>query len=128
MIKRLSLSALLLLSISAAPPPTMLTGIWSGGGFSLRAAKSQSILQNNCDLGRIMGPIAIDRDGRFFAKGYFNAMTSGYRLSDLAPTDHAAQFSGIVKGNKMVLTMLVAGGKKSYALVRGKTLKFPSCG
>jgi hypothetical protein len=128
MIKQVGLSVLLLLSISAAPPPAMLTGIWSGDGFSLRAANSQSILQNNCDLGRIMGPIAIDKDGRFFAKGYFNAMTSGYRLSDLAPTDRAAQFSGTVNGNNMALTMLVAGSKKSYTLVRGKTLKFAPCG
>lgn len=125
--KHFSVSMLAFVFIAAAPAPAILTGIWSGEGHSIRATSSQSIVQNQCDVGRITGPIKLDSNGRFAADGYFNTTTSGIRLSDVAPNDRPARFIGVVKGNKLQLTIKVVGTTKSYTLVRGVTLSFKRC-
>jgi hypothetical protein len=127
-----------LLIVAAAPAPTAskappvvpaLSGNWGGDGFALRPAQTGYVVQGKCAAGKINDRIVPDASGAFVAKGYFNAYTSGYRLSDIAPRDHAATFKGQVSGDRLTLTMRVAGrpDEMHYVLKRGAIVKFPKC-
>lgn len=140
---RLSLLPMVgLLMVAAAPQPAAaaqpnpavpqrqaLTGRWAGDGFALHATTSGYVVQGACAVGKITSPILPDASGRFSVEGYFNRHRSGYRLSDIAPRDSPARFTGKVQGDSLTLGMTIAGkpGEDRFVLKRGATISFPKC-
>ena len=131
----IALCALVPASGLAAPVPAiagavMLAGNWAGDNFSLRVTRDGAMVQGKCANGKITAPIQLDPKGRFSAAGYFNPYTSGFRLSDLAPRDQPAQFSGQVSGNVLELRLLsdTVPSKPVYKLRRDARIKFDDCG
>lgn len=133
---------LLLLSvllIAAAPipktqvitPPIVpaLTGNWSGDGFGLRNLSDSAMVQGRCASGKIDAPIRPDASGAFVARGHFNPIGRGYRLSEQVPRDKPATFKGKVSGNTLTLLLSVDGepGERTYILKRGKPISFENC-
>lgn len=138
----LILPALLLAAAAPAPAPrdaapqpfsasavTPFTGSWAGDGFTLRSAQKGYVVQGKCAGGKITSKVLPDASGAFTASGYYNRYSSGYRLSDIAPRDRAATFTGKIKGNTLALTMRVAGepSARHFILKRGAAIRFPDC-
>lgn len=109
---------------------TPLAGNWAGDGFSLRVIRGGAMVQGKCANGKITAPIFVDSKGRFAVSGYFNPVTSGFSIKDVTPRDRPAQFTGEVKGDKLLLKMRseAAPGNPSYKLQRNKPIKFEDCG
>jgi hypothetical protein len=139
---RLTLLPLLGLLMGAAPAPASpaapkmavpqrqaLTGNWAGDAFALRVTPDGYVVQGQCASGKITSPVFPDAAGSFVANGYFNRQRSGYRLSDIAPRDTPARFTGTVKGNSLTLTMAIAGkpGEERFVLKRDAKISFPKC-
>lgn len=130
----------LLVAAAAAPsppPPSKLApsqrqplgGQWAGDGFALRATTKGYVVQGKCAAGKITSTIYPDASGAFTSVGYFNHAISGYRLSDIAPYDTPASFTGKLAGDTLALAMKVAGkaGEERFVLKRGATISFPKC-
>lgn len=117
------------LLVGAAPQHQALTGNWAGDGFALRTTTKGYVVQGRCAAGKIPAPVYPDASGGFQADGYFNRYSSGYRLSDIAPRDTPARFTGAVKGDSLSLGMAVAGkaGEERFVLKRGAKIAFPKC-
>ena len=111
--------------LAAAPP---LAGNWAGDGFAMRSTPTGMIVQGRCASGKIAHSILPDATGAFIARGYYNAQTSGLSLSDIAPTDQPADFTGKVSGKTLDLTLKIAGKPDTrYSLRRDAKIKFPKC-
>jgi len=135
----LPLIALLLVAAARAPtsPPAAgstpaggrpLAGAWAGNGFQLRTVPTGVVVQTGCLIGKIPHPVIPDKDGSFAATGYLNAPTTGFRLSDIAPRDRKASYTGKLSGDRLTLTVHVDGTPDTtYAMKRGARIRFPRC-
>ncbi|MBC7520747.1 MAG: hypothetical protein H7268_06600 [Sandarakinorhabdus sp.] len=130
-----SIGLLMMVAIAAATSPaqaatTPLAGNWAGDNFSLRVIRGGAMVQGKCVNGKITSPILVDGKGHFVASGYFNPVTSGFRVSDVSPRDQPAKFIGQVNGDKLELKLQADGisGPTSFKLQQGKTIKFADCG
>ncbi len=126
---RLLLSLFLIAAAPAPKPAPALTGNWSGDGFGLRTLSDSVMVQGKCASGKIGAPIRPDASGAFVAKGYFNQIGRGYRLSEQVPRDKSATFKGKISGDTLKLTVRVDAqpGENSYVLKRGQPITFENC-
>jgi len=115
----------------AAPADSrpLLLGNWAGDGFALGGGEKRITVQNGCTKGRSAGPVRVNKDGSFSAKGYFDPPHSGYRLGDIAPVDRPAVFSGTITGKTLTLTVFYAGRPTgpAHVLTRDAPIAFPRC-
>lgn len=112
-----------------AAPILALAGNWAGDGFAVRSAPTGTIVQGRCAWGKIEGRTALNPDGSFRAKGYFNPYSSDVkRLSDLGRRDQPTVFDGRVNGQTLRLTLRIANKPaRQLVLRRNANIKFPKC-
>lgn len=114
-----------LVLVAAAPAPT---GFWAGDGMQVRQQPDEAIVQIGCEWGKTRGPIVPDGKGAFTSKGYLNAAGASIKLTDIAPRDRAAVYSGTIAGKTMTMVVQVAGRPpQTFKLKRGARLRFPKC-
>jgi hypothetical protein len=123
-------AAIALIVVLAAPAQgaSPLIGKWAGEGVAFRAGADHATIQSGCSSGRSDRPVTLDAAGTFRLKGYYNPPRSGYRLSDIAPRDRPAVFTGKVIGNTMDLEITAANSKPiRHTLHKNQPIKFPRC-
>lgn len=132
--RRMAQLALILVGSAAAPAlslpvsGTPLTGNFAGGDAALRVVPTGVVIQGTCASGKIPVLVRVDHAGRFTANGYFNRDHPTIRLSDLAPRDTPALFSGELRGNGLALTIKIAGSPvQHFQLTRDAPVKFAKC-
>lgn len=105
-----------------------ISGQWGGESARMEVAGNGATLEFGCANGDIVEPLKLDEHGRFRAKGTFQAQGPGpSREPDQANPN--ADYSGVVKGDTMQLTVLVDGDKEvqKYTLTRGRKTKLLGC-
>ena len=86
-------------------------GNWGGQNALLEVSEGRVQINFSCARGVIEGPVTVDADGRFSAKGTFTAEGMGPRNEDDPPKARPAVYSGVVSEKKMTLTVTVPDDK-----------------
>jgi hypothetical protein len=103
-----------------------LTGQWGARGANLSVGADGARLEQDCASGSF-APVAIDANGRFSAKGRYDAHGSGPQRADVPPGGNAA-FEGRLDGDTLRLTIRPAeGAPQQLTLLRGKRAKLIRC-
>jgi hypothetical protein len=103
-----------------------LTGQWGARGANLSVGADGARLEQDCASGSF-APVAIDTNGRFSAKGRYDAHGPGPQRANASP-GRAAAFEGRLDGDTLRLTIRPAeGAPQQLTLLRGKRAKLIRC-
>lgn len=105
-------------------------GDWGGKHVRMEVSEGGALLEFDCAKGSIAGPITLDAEGRFGAKGEFAREGFGPRDEDALPEGVPARFTGEVKGESMTLTITLTETKEevgTYTLTRGSRGRLWKC-
>lgn len=111
---------------TSGTPITDVSGTWGGDDAGLIATDTSAHVHIGCTLGDTKGRIVADLDGRFSVSGTYNV--------DAYPIDrgilHPAQFSGVIDGRTMTLTVVLTDNGRQLGpvtLTLGKEPKMGPC-
>jgi hypothetical protein len=109
--KAAALCSLLLLAgcASVSPAGTPVAGRWGGPHIGLTLDVTGGQIEYDCAAGTI-GPIVLDRSGRFAAAGTHTPGTGGPEIVGQVRPTYGAQFNGSVRGDRMTLQGRVENG------------------
>src|SRR5512141_663465 len=97
----LAAALILACASTSGTPITDVSGTWGGDDAGLIATDTSAHVHIGCTLGDTKGKIVADLDGHFSINGTYNV--------DAYPIDrgilHPAQFSGVITGRTMTLTV-----------------------
>jgi hypothetical protein len=114
-------AAALLLFAGAASGKRLANGTWGGDHIELAVTDGGGEIEYDCAHGTIAGPIALDADGSFAAKGTHAAEHGGPIRKDESPARNAASYSGRVEGDTLTLKVTVGGEDAgTFTLKRGQ--------
>jgi len=105
-------------------------GKWGGQNALLEVAEGGARIHFGCAHGIIEGPVAVDSEGRFNAKGTFTAEGMGPRNEDDPPKSRPAVYSGVVNDKKMTLKVTVPDDKAeggTFELTLGEPGRIRRC-
>lgn len=121
--------ALLTMASTALLAASPLGGEWGGDQVRLTLDATGGRIEYGCGAGTIDVPLQPDAQGRFSARGTHEVRTPGPTRADAAPALQAATYRGQVDGDRMTLTVEVAGGGTAlrYTLIRGRSAKLIRC-
>lgn len=105
-------------------------GNWGGQNARLEVSEGGAQIQFGCARGSIEGPVTVDSEGRFNAKGTFTAEGMGPRNEDDPPKARPAVYSGVVSEKKMTLTVTVPDDKAeggTFELTLGEPGRIRRC-
>jgi hypothetical protein len=105
-------------------------GNWGGQNARLEVSEGGAQINFSCAHGIIEGPVAVDSEGRFSAKGTFTAEGMGPRNEDAPPKARPAVYSGVVSDRKMTLTVTVPDDKAeggTFELTLGEPGRIRRC-
>ena len=111
-------------------PNRVANGNWGGQNAQLEVADGGAQVRFGCAQGNIEGPVMLDADGRFNAKGTFTAESMGPRNEDDPPKPRPAVYSGVVRDKKMTLTVTVPDDKAeggTFELTLGEPGRIRRC-
>ena len=111
---------------SALPP---LTGQWGGDHVRLTLDEKGGRIEYDCGAGTMDAPVRPATDGGFAVNGKHEEYKSGPTTADSAPPSLIASYRGRVDGDRMTLSVRVAGEKteRNFSLVRGRSVKLIRC-
>jgi hypothetical protein len=98
------------------------SGVWGGEHLRVEVTATGATLEYDCANGAITGPIRLDSQGRFSARGSHTAERGGPVRLDDQPASARARYRGVVKGDTMTLTVTLETGKQPlgvFTLTRG---------
>jgi hypothetical protein len=111
---------------TSGTPITDVSGTWGGEDAGLIATDTSAHIHIGCTLGDTKGRIIADLDGHFSITGTYNV--------DAFPIDrgilHPAQFSGVITGRSMSLTVVLTDNGRQLGpvtLTLGKEPKMGPC-
>ena len=111
---------------TSGTPITDVSGTWGGEDAGLIASDTSAHVHIGCTLGDTKGRIIADLDGHFSITGTYNV--------DAYPIDrgilHPAQFSGVITGRSMTLTVVLTDNGRQLGpvtLTLGKEPKMGPC-
>jgi hypothetical protein len=105
-------------------------GSWGGQNALLEISEGGAHIGFSCARGTIEGPVTVDADGRFSAKGTFTAEGMGPRNEDDPPKSRPAVYSGVVQDKKMTLTVTLPDDKNeggTFELTLGEPGRVRRC-
>ncbi|MET0648205.1 MAG: hypothetical protein ABW208_16455 [Pyrinomonadaceae bacterium] len=105
-------------------------GGWGGKHVRMEVADGGVLLEFDCAKGSITGPVTLDAEGRFSAKGRFAREGFGPRNEDEVPKGVPALYVGAVKGESLTLTVTLAETREevgTYTLTRGSRGRLWKC-
>jgi hypothetical protein len=105
-------------------------GNWGGPNVHIEVTEGGVQIRFSCAHGGIEGPVTLDSEGRFNAKGTFTAESMGPTYEDNPPKSGPAVYSGVVHDKKMTLTVTVEGdenGRGTYELTQGENGRVHRC-
>lgn len=98
---------LLVAGCATMAPAGPVTGSWGGQHVGLVLDATGGTLDYDCAAGRIDGPVATGPDGRFVARGTHTPGTGGPEREGEVRPSYPANYSGSVRGDRMVLRVYV---------------------
>ena len=104
-------------------------GVWGGNDIVLRVSANETAVEFDCAHGTI-GPINVDRRGRFAAKGTVSVEHGGPARRDEEAASRPARFAGSIKDGNMTLTVTFIDHDEklgTFALTRGKEGPLHKC-
>jgi hypothetical protein len=115
---------------SAGVNETLAAGVWGGEHARVEVGEGGVRIEFDCAAGRIEGPVALDGEGRFDAKGTYTAQHAGpVRFNEEADA-RPARYSGRVRGQTMALTVTLADPEEergTFTLTRGSDVRLTKC-
>lgn len=105
-------------------------GKWGGPNVHVEVTEGGAQMRFNCAHGSIDGPVVLDSEGRFSAKGTFTAEGMGPRNEDNPPPSGPAVYTGVVHDKKMTLTVTLEADKNergTYELTLGENGSVRRC-
>lgn len=105
-------------------------GLWGGAGIRMQVTKQGAEIEYDCAHGTISGPISLDVDGRFKAKGtHLRDRPGPVRLGE-NPSAQPASYAGYVNDQTMTLEVtLIAKSENigNFTLVKGREGRLRKC-
>ena len=104
-------------------------GVWGGQHINMEVSDTGAEINYDCAHGRITERIVPDRGGHFNVKGLHVAERPG-PTREGGETEQPADYSGVINGDEMTLTVKVRGRSEalgSYTLKRGSTGRVMTC-
>ena len=118
-------------SASSADRSRLAAGVWGGPHIRLDVAEDgTAAVEFDCAHGAITEPIVPDGQGAFRAAGTFTREHPGPVREGREGAGRPAVYAGKVEGERMTLTITLAGSGEelgSYELIRGKTPRLTKC-
>jgi hypothetical protein len=111
-------------------PPHVLDGTWGGEHMGMVVSDSGARIEYDCAAGAITEPLLVSSDGNFSWRGVFYPGHGGPAMIGEVPEPHAAQYSGRVTGNTMLIVLRVTDSlniTQSYTLTRGGNPSIVRC-
>ncbi|MFL6285342.1 MAG: hypothetical protein ACJ74Q_19570 [Pyrinomonadaceae bacterium] len=105
-------------------------GVWGGPNVHIEVTEGGAQIRFACAHGSIEGPVTLDSEGRFNAKGTFTSEGMGPRNEDNPPPSGPAVYTGVVQDKKMTLTVTVEAdnnARGTYELTRGQNGSVRRC-
>jgi hypothetical protein len=102
--------------------PSLVTGDWGGTHLGLVATDQGADLEYDCAAGRIDQAIRPDAEGRFSVTGVHLPGHGGPVPPGQEIEQHPARYDGIVRGNRMTLTVTLTDSDTNlgtFTLIRG---------
>jgi hypothetical protein len=97
------------------------TGNWGGQHINMKVGAKSATIEYDCATGTIQGPLVVDANGNFKLRGTHQRQHGGPIRSDETPQDHAATYTGSIKGNTMTLNLKVGDSdEETFTLEKGK--------
>lgn len=122
---------LCLLAACAAVPTAGLpvAGQWGGRHVRLNLTSTGGTLEYDCAAGTMIGPLKMNRDGAFVAKGTHTPSRGGPVIQGQVLPSYRVRYSGSVRGNTMSLQGRVEKGVLlgPFTLRRGAQPNLVSC-
>jgi hypothetical protein len=105
------------------------TGEWAGPRAHLDVQEKGARLELDCAHGTLDGALRLDRAGRFRAKGLLQREGGAQMAQEGAPEGRPAQYSGILKGDVLTLSILTEDDQKlgPFTLERGGRAELVKC-
>ena len=104
------------------------TGVWGGQHISIQVGSRSATIEYDCANGVIDGPLTIDASGNFNWRGKHRMERGGPVRQDEKPNEHAATYTGTIKGNTMTLTLKLEGNDdETFTLEKGKEGELFKC-
>ena len=121
------------LGLAMTPPavasPLAVTGEWGGSRARLSLEKSGGRIEYDCGAGTLDSPVLPDAKGAFSVLGKHSDFSTRPTAQNTADALSVARYEGVVVGDRMTLTVLIAGetSQRVYSLVRGQYVKLIRC-
>lgn len=106
-----------------------LQGVWGGRHIGLTVGTMDSDVQFDCAEGTIIGPYAVEADGRFSWAGTYTRGTGGPVRIDQQPASKPATYVGTTRGGSMTLSVDLGDGQRigPFALERFREPNLTRC-
>jgi hypothetical protein len=113
---------LLVMAVTVMKQQRIATGVWGGQHIQIQVGANSATIEYDCANGVINGPLAVDSDGNFNLHGTHRMERGGPVRANAEPRKIPATYTGSVKGDKMTLTLKLAGSsdEETFTLQRGK--------
>lgn len=104
-------------------------GSWGGDHIGLDVSDTGGRVEYDCAHGTIDGPLTLDAQGRFEARGAHVRERGGPVREDDPQTGVPARYRGAVSGDTMTLTVTLDGGGEvgTFTLTRGRAGRIRKC-
>jgi hypothetical protein len=122
--------SLLLISVTARTQKMhrIATGVWGGDHIRIEVGAKSARIEYDCATGVIDGPLVVDSNGEFNLRGTHKTERGGPIRADEQSKQHAATYTGSIKGNTMTLTLKLADfDPETFTLEKGKPGELVKC-
>jgi len=105
-------------------------GVWGGDHIRIEVEDDNASVEYDCAHGVISGPLKLDGEGHFRARGTHVREHGGPMRDNETPPNHPADYSGSIDGDRMTLTVTLTDSSESvgrFTLVRGSDGNLVKC-
>jgi len=104
-----------------------LIGAWGGDQAVFTLTAEGGKLTTGCSQGRLAGPVSLDSRRHFDRPGSVEVGRAGPQRAEQGPQTEPAQFSGVVEGQTLRLTVRSDAGERTYVMSAGAQPKLIRC-
>lgn len=105
-------------------------GVWGGDHIRMEVEDDSAAVEYDCAHGMISGPLKVDGEGHFRARGTVVREHGGPTRDNETPPNRPADYSGSINGDRMTLTVTLTDSSESvgrFTLVRGSEGNLVKC-
>jgi hypothetical protein len=106
-------------------------GVWGGVHIRMEVTDQGANIEYDCAHGKILGPLKLDVEGRFQAKGSHVLERPGPARQGVDPEERPATYAGSVNGKEMTLNVTLTATSEvigAFKLTEGSEGVIRKCG